>query len=82
MREPGKVESSDVRGWLLSPTTTAGALMGGTIGAYTAGPVGTLAGVVIGGAVGAAYGYAVDTVFARREQTNGAAANPDGPRRS
>ncbi len=82
MTGPARIEPISFGGLLLSPTTTAGALMGGTIGAYTAGPVGTLAGVVIGGTVGAVYGYAVDTVFARHERTHGAGVNPDSSHRS
>lgn len=82
MTGPARVEPTSVRGLLLSPTTTAGALMGGTIGAYTAGPADTLAGFVIGAAVGAAYGYAVDAAFAHHGQRNEADASPNSSRRS
>lgn len=68
------------RSWFLSPTMTAGALMGGTIGAYAAGPAGALAGVVIGGATGAAYGVAVDSAARRLDHGSNASVTSDDSR--
>ncbi len=72
-----KTEGPAFRAWLLSPTSTSGALMGGTIGAYAGGPFGALAGVVIGGATGAAYGFVVDHLGGRAHGLS--ATNPAAP---
>jgi hypothetical protein len=52
--------------WGPSPTTIAGALAGGTIGAYTTGPVGALMGLIVGSAFGLVYERFVDSTAPRR----------------
>ncbi len=48
--QPGKVEAI-LAVLRPSPTEFAGFVTGGTIGAYTAGPIGAMAGMFIGGAL-------------------------------
>ena len=42
------------RQWLVAPTTMAGAITGGTIGAFTSNPIGTVLGMAAGAIVATA----------------------------
>lgn len=81
MTGPQKAETTSLRDLLLSPTSTSGALMGGTIGAYVGGPIGAIAGVVIGATTGAAYGSMIDLHFGSKasgRERHDASAGPNG----
>jgi hypothetical protein len=53
-----------------SPTSTAGAIVGGTIGAFTVGPIGAVAGMVAGTAAAIAVEHFVGQSVKHRDHMN------------
>jgi hypothetical protein len=48
MTGPEKIEPTSFRRWLVAPTTMAGVITGGTLGAFTGNPILTVAGMATG----------------------------------
>jgi hypothetical protein len=71
--EPRKGRST-FRQWLVAPTTMAGAITGGTIGALTSNPLGTVLGMATGAVIASAIEhYAGES---SKIQTNGKTPAP------
>ena len=54
MRQPAKTEPTSFRRWLTAPTTIAGLITGGTVGALTGNSIATVAGMATGAVVASA----------------------------
>jgi hypothetical protein len=67
-----QTEPDSFRQWLVAPTTTAGAIMGGTLGALT----GNLLGTTVGMILGAIAASAIERFVADRSKANSNGKTP------